>query len=147
MGNAGSHTLCPGIVKLESDKENRKSRFIKQYMNVTNEKIEVEPRKTLRFVQPCNKENLSGDQYNIVNTITEKNKEGGTTEMSLQTIDDMYPIDSNEIKILERFIMKYPSVFANDDDPPSVTPFYYHTIQLESIPKPRKPYPIPVFFH
>ena len=43
--------------------------------------------------------------------------------------------------------MKYPSVFANDDDPPSVTPFYYHIIKLESTPKPRKPYPIPVCFH
>ena len=43
--------------------------------------------------------------------------------------------------------MKYPPVFANDDDSPSVTPFYYHTIKLESNPKPRKPYPIPVYFH
>ena len=40
VGNAGSHTLYPGIVKLESDRENRKSRFIIQYMNVTNERIE-----------------------------------------------------------------------------------------------------------
>ena len=41
VGNTGSHTLCPGIVKLESDRENKKSRFIIQYMNVTNEKIEL----------------------------------------------------------------------------------------------------------
>ena len=60
VGNAGSHTLCPGIVKLESDRENRKSRFIIQYTNVTNDKIELELRKTLRFVQPCNKNNVSG---------------------------------------------------------------------------------------
>ena len=46
VGNAESHKLCPGIVKLESDRGNRKSRFIIQYMNVTNEKIELEPRKT-----------------------------------------------------------------------------------------------------
>ena len=44
--NARSHTLCPGIVKLESDKENWKSKFIIQYMNVTIEKIELEPMET-----------------------------------------------------------------------------------------------------
>ena len=59
----------------------------------------------------------------------------------------MHPIDSNENKILKGLIMKYPSVFAIDEDPPSVTPFYYHTIQLESTPKVRKPYHIPVCFH
>ena len=72
VGNAGSHTLCPGIVKLESDRENKKSKFIIRYMNVTNEKIELEPRRTLGFVQPFNKENLPDDQCNTVNTITEK---------------------------------------------------------------------------
>ena len=41
-------------------------------MNVTNEKIELEPRRTLGFVQPCNKEYLPVDQCNNVNTITEK---------------------------------------------------------------------------
>ena len=74
VGNAESHTLCPGIVILESDRENRKSRFIIHYMNVINEKNELEPRKTLGFVQPCNKENLPDGQYNNVNTITEKNR-------------------------------------------------------------------------
>ena len=75
VGNAGSHTICPGIVKLESDKENKKSRFVVEYMNVTNEKIELKPRRTLGFVQPCNKEYLPIDQCNNVNTITEKIKE------------------------------------------------------------------------
>ena len=75
VGNAGSHTLCPGIVKLESDKENKKSRFVVQYMNVTNEKIELEPRRTLGIVQPCNKEYFPVNQCDIVNTITEKIKE------------------------------------------------------------------------
>ena len=46
----------------------------------------------------------------------------------------MFPVYNNENKILK-------------DDPPSVTPFSYHTIKLESIPKPRKPYPIPVCYH
>ena len=76
---------------------------------------------------------MSGNQYNNVNTITEKNKEEQQKSL-FQIIDDMYPIDSNENKILEGFSMKYPSVFANDYDPSSVTPFYFHTIQLESTP-------------
>ena len=58
----------------------------------------------------------------------------------------MFPVNSNENKILKGLVMKYPSVLANDDDPPNVTPFYYHTIKLESTPKPRKPYPIPVCY-
>ena len=91
-------------------------------MNVTNKTIQLEFRKTLGFVQPCNRENLSGDQYNLVNTITEKNDE--QWKCLFQTIDNIYNIDSNENKILKRFIMKYPSVFTNDDDPPSVTPFF-----------------------
>ena len=62
-------------MKLEFDRENRKSRFVIQYMNVTNEKIELEPRRTLGFVQPCNEEFLPVDQCNNVNTITKKNKE------------------------------------------------------------------------
>ena len=39
-------------------------------MNVTNEKIELEPRRTLGFVQPCKKEYLPDDQCNTVNTTT-----------------------------------------------------------------------------
>ena len=139
VGNTGSHTLCPGIVKLESDTEYKKSRFIIQYMNVTNEKVELEPRKNFGFVQPYNKENLPVDQCNNENTIIEKNKEEQQNCL-FQTIDDMFPVNSNENKILKGLIMKYPSVFANDDDPLSVIPFYYHTIKLESTPKPRKPY-------
>ena len=60
-------------MKLESDRENRKSRFVIQYMNVINEKIELEPRRTLGFVQPCNEECLPVDQCN--NTIKKKIKE------------------------------------------------------------------------
>ena len=70
VGNAGFHTLCPAIVNIESDRENRKSRFVIQYMNVTNEKIELEPRKTLGFVQPCNKENLPVIQCNNCHEVT-----------------------------------------------------------------------------
>ena len=146
VGNAGSHTLCPGIVKLESERKNKKSRFVVQYINVTNEKIDLEPRRTLGFVQPCKNEKLPVDQCDNVNIITEKSKEEQQNCL-FQTVDAMFPIDSNENKILKGLIMKYPSVFANDDDPPSVTPFYYHTIKLESTPKPRKPYPIPVCYH
>ena len=58
----------------------------------------------------------------------------------------MFSVNSNGNKILKGLIMKYPSVFANDDDSPSVIPLYYHTIKLESTPKPRKPYPVPVCF-
>ena len=58
-----------------------------------------------------------------------------------------FSVNSNENKILKGIIMKYPLVFANDDDSPSVIPFYFHTIKLESIPKPRKPYRIPDCFH
>ena len=77
---------------------------------------------------------MSGDQYNIMNTMTEKNMEK-QQRCLFQKIDDMYPINSNENKILKGLIMKYLSVFANDDDPPSVIPFYYHIIKLESSPK------------
>ena len=59
VGNAGSYTLFPGIVKLESDRENKKSRFIIQYMNVTNEKIELKTRTALGFVQLCNKKKFA----------------------------------------------------------------------------------------
>ena len=59
----------------------------------------------------------------------------------------MYPINSNENKILKGLTKKYPSIFANNDDPPNVTPFYYQIFRLESTSKPRKPYPIPVCFH
>ena len=115
-------------------------------MNVINEKIELAPMKTLGFVQPCNKEKLPGDQYNIVHTMTEKNEEEQQYCL-FQIKDDMYSINSNENKILKGLIKKYPSIFVNDDNPLSVTPFYYHTISLESTPKPRKPFPIPVYFH
>ena len=38
-------------------------------------KFELEPRRTLGFVQPCNEEFLPVDQCNNVNTITKKIKE------------------------------------------------------------------------
>ena len=80
-----------------------------------------------------------------MNTITEKIKEE-QQNCFFQTIDDIFSVNSNENKVLKGLIMKYPSVFANDDDSLSVTPFYYHTIKLESTSKPRKPYSIPVLF-
>ena len=41
-------------------------------MNVTNEKIEREPKRTLGIVQPCNIEYLPVDQCDNVNTIKKK---------------------------------------------------------------------------
>ena len=59
----------------------------------------------------------------------------------------MYPEGTQENQILRKLVAKYPSVFASEDDSPSVSPFFYHTIQLQSMPKPKKPYPIPACFY
>lgn len=145
-GNVGTQFLCPGIVKLESDKDKKKSRFVIRYMNFTNENVQLEPGKTLGYVQSCKREALpSGHDNNVFNNITEKSEEeklGSLTEI----VNDMYPHETKENKILRELITKYPSVFASENDPPSVSPFFYHTVKLQSMPKPRKPYSIPACF-
>lgn len=147
-GNIGTPMLCPGIVQLENDNQYKKARFKIRYINVTSENIELEPGKTLGWLQPCQRQNLTDSQQysEVVNAITEKSEQERITGL-LQTLNEMHDKDTNKHKILKRLILKYPSVFANDDDPPRVTPYYYHTIKLQSTPKPRKPYQIPVCFH
>lgn len=73
-GNFGTHTLCPGLVRLESDKDNKKSRFMIKYINVELQDICLEPGRVLGYIQPCVKENLSG-QKSVVNAMTEINEE------------------------------------------------------------------------
>ena len=64
-----------------------------------------------------------------------------------QTINKMFHVESKENKVLQGLMNKYPSVFANDNDPPNITPYYYHTIRLQSEPTPKRPYQIPVCLH
>ena len=146
VGNSGTHMLCPGLVTFEKDKDKRKSRFTIKYINHTSEDIEVESGRTLGYVQPCYKEEIEKVQDEVVSTIVERSEEERLNDL-FAVVDIMLPEKSKENEILKSLIRKYPSVFSSDDDPPSVTPFYYHTIHLDSTPKPKKPYVIPACFH
>ena len=85
-------------------------------------------------------------ENNIVATMTKKT-EGEHLKDLFEVADKMFTVGTKENEILKTLIKKYPSVFSSGDDPPGVTPFYYHTIQVDSLPKPKKPYPIPACFH
>ena len=95
-------------------------------------------------MQACEKETLpkKNDKYGV-NAITERNEEKKMIA-SCEIINSMYPEGTQENQILRKFFAKYPSVFASGDDTPSVSPFFYHTIKLQSMPK---PYPIPACFY
>lgn len=72
-GNAGTQFLCPGIAKSESDRNKKKSRFVKRYIHFSNEYVPLEPGKTLGNVQSCKGESLpmprGHEQYVIDNII------------------------------------------------------------------------------
>ena len=51
--NPTSRALCPGVVKMHSLADKRKSMFIVQYINVEQEAIEIETGRTLGGIQPC----------------------------------------------------------------------------------------------
>ena len=144
-GNVGTHTLCPGLVRLESDRDNKKSRFIIKYINAELQNIYLEPGRVLGYIQLCVKENLDVEK-SAVNAMTEMSNEERQKGLS-QTIDEMFPPESKENKVLKGLMTKYPSVFANDNDPPNITPYYYHTIRLQSDPKPKSSYQIPACLH
>ena len=150
-GNVGAHTLCPGLVRLESDRDKKKSRFIIKYINVESQDICLEPGRVLGYIQPCAKENLKGQSSEInasneINALTATKGEERQKGLK-QTVDKMFPPDSKENRVIKGLINKYPSVFANDDDPPNITPYYYHTIRIKSEPIPKRPYQIPNCLH
>ena len=145
VGVTGAHMLCPGLVTLETDKERKRSRFTIKYINTMREDISLEAGKTLGYVQACIKEDMQQNQDEVVNVITQKT-EGERLKDLLSTANRMFPEGSKENEALKQLIVKYSSVFSNNDDPPSVTPFFCHTIHLESMPKPKKAYVIPTCF-
>ena len=99
-GNVGTQFLCPGIVKLDSDKDNKRSRFVIKYINFTSENVQLEPGKTLGYVQSCKREALpSGHDQNVVNSITEKSEEEKLQSLT-EIINGMYPVGTKENKIL-----------------------------------------------
>ena len=146
-GVIGAQFLCPGLVRLENDKDKRKSRFVIRYINFSREHIQIDPGKILGYVQACERETLpmENDKY-VFNAITERNEEE-KMKASCEIINSMYPEGTQENQILRKLVAKYPSVFASGDDTPTVSPFFYHTIKLQSMPKPQKPYPIPACFY
>ena len=50
-GNIGAHMLCPGLVSLEVDMNQKKARFMIQYINPKNEDIIIEQGKTIGYIQ------------------------------------------------------------------------------------------------
>ena len=145
-GNIGADILCPGLVSLESDNSGKKARFTIKYINFKNEDLVIEAGKTVGYIQACNHQEIEEIQYNEVAAITETTGKDRLQEMFLE-VDQMVEVGSRENKILKHLINKYPQVFSSGNEPPSITPFYYHTIHLQSTPKPKKPYIIPVCFH
>ena len=71
-------------------------------------------------MQACEKETLpmENDKYGV-NVITEKNEEE-KMKASCEIINSMYPEGTQENQILRKLVSKYPSVFASEDDSPSV---------------------------
>ena len=57
-GVIGAQFLCPGLVRLENDKDKRKSRFVIRYINFSREHIQIDPGKILGYVQACERETL-----------------------------------------------------------------------------------------
>ncbi|XP_045105138.1 uncharacterized protein LOC123500495 [Portunus trituberculatus] len=146
-GVIGSQFLCPGLVKLENDMEKKKSRFVVRYINFSSEHVPLEPGKTLGYLQSCQSEVLpSGSDEYTVNGVTEENETDKMKAFS-EIINHMYPEGTRKNQILKELVVKYSSVFASDDDIPSISPFFYHTIQLQSRPTSKKPYPIPACFY
>ena len=144
-GNIGAHMLCPGLVKLEKDKDRKKARFIIKYINHRNEDVQVEPGKTLGYVQLGTQKQMDKERGTIVTAITEKTEEERLKEL-YSTVDHMFTQGSKENAVLKQLIGKFQTVFANNEDAPNITPFFFHTIQLDSAPKPKKPYIMPVCY-
>ena len=144
-GNVCTHTLCLGLVKLESDIDHKKSRFVIKDIDVELQDMYLEPGRVLGYIQPCTKQDRDG-QIGVVNTMNTTSEKERQKSLS-QTIDKMFPVESKENQVLHGLMNKYPSVFANDDDPPNITPYYYHTIRLHSEPKPKRPFQIPFCLH
>ena len=144
-GNIGAHMLCPGLVKLEKDKDKKKARFIIKYINHRNEDIQIEPGKTLGYVQVGTEEQIDKQRGTVVTTITKTSEEDRIRELCT-TIDLMFVPEKKENRVLKQLICKFPNVFSNNEDAPNITPYFFHTIQLDSEPKPKKPYVMPVCF-
>ena len=63
-------------------------------------------------------------------------------------IDEKHPIGSKENDTLRRLVKQYLVVFATEDEPLSVTPFFVSSIkQQEEVVVYRRPYNIPICFH
>ena len=146
-GNIGAHMLCPGLVSLEVDMNQKKARFMIQYINPKNEDIIIEQGKTIGYIQACTEGKIEIDQEENeqVNTASEKTEEERIQELFI-TVDSLLTPGSQENQCLKEVISKYPSVFSNEGDKPNITPFFFHTIQLDSTPKPKKPYVMPICF-
>ena len=149
VGPAGSELLFPGIVSLEKDRNGNRARFVVKYMNFKSEDVTLEAGRTVGFIQTCDEEKIEGiqiDERIEVAAISERTEKERLQEMFLE-VDQMLEVGSKENEVLKTLLKKYPQVFSTKNDSPSITPYYCHTIQLQSTPKYKKPYITPACFH
>ncbi|KAK4327436.1 hypothetical protein Pmani_002100 [Petrolisthes manimaculis] len=143
QGNKQARVLCPGIVKLHRCPDETKSIFTVMYVNVETEGVEIEEGKTMGEVIPCEAQNFMEDEG-----IEEDVNSQSTRENLYRVFDSKFPPESRENEILRNLIKQYPRVFATQDDPLKVTPYYMCTLrQVDDDAVWRKPYPIPVKYH
>ncbi|KAK4327310.1 hypothetical protein Pmani_002251 [Petrolisthes manimaculis] len=143
QGNKQARVLCPGIVKLHRCPDETKSIFTVMYVNVETEGVEIEEGKTMGEVIPCEAQNFMEDEG-----IEEDVNSQSTRENLYRVLDSKFPPESRENEILRNLIKQYPRVFATQDDPLKVTPYYMCTLrQVDDDAVWRKPYPIPVKYH
>ena len=62
--------------------------------------------------------------------IVQQEEKEDKLKASSEIIYSIYSERTKENEMFNKLIAKYSSPFAREDDPPSVSPFLYHTIQL-----------------
>ena len=152
QGNVQVRILCPGIIRLHPVADENKSIFTVQYINVEDEGIELETEKTMGAVQPCKPCSYTTQQLPTVASVTQRRERKVTQKEKLkrlyEMVDNKLSPNTEENTILKTLIKKYQDVFATEEDPLTVTPYYMHTIrQMDDEVVYKRPYPIPVSHH
>ncbi|KAK3892473.1 hypothetical protein Pcinc_003705 [Petrolisthes cinctipes] len=143
QGNKQARVLCPGIVKLHRCSDESKSIFTVMYVNIETEGVEIEEGRTMGEIIPCEAQNFTEEE-----DMGEEVNSQSTRENLYRVLDSKFPPKSKENEILQNLIHQYPRVFATQDDPLTVTPYYMCTHrQVDEDAVWRKPYPIPVKYH
>ena len=148
--NSPSSCLIPGIVGLRKEEGSKDYRMVMPFLNFSDQQVEVN-RELLGKFEPCSTLDITDEGLDVllINKKVGGKKDKEREKRVRDIVKGLFPNpNSKEHKALLTLALKYPRVFALEDEPLSISPQFSHRIILDN-PEVvyRKPYQLPVKYH